>query len=165
MAYQYHYICINDFMFILRLSLVEPLLKNKNELRLSMIIKRNLNEISKNFLITKSTISFENIFKYLTTARNLRRSLTRKTTMIAIYTVSILNRSTRHIYPFILINRLNSLNTITKITKNPQLIKISDTGPSTLSNRCLSSLTHFKGPLAITVAARGLSKSRAISPK
>ena len=43
-------------------------------------------------------------------------------------------------------------------------LRISEHGPSTRSKRCLSSLTHFKGPFATTVAARGLSKSRAISP-
>ncbi len=45
------------------------------------------------------------------------------------------------------------------------LFKISETGPKTRSNRCLSNLTHLSGPLATTVAALGLSSSKAISPK
>ena len=45
------------------------------------------------------------------------------------------------------------------------LLRISDTGPRTRSNLCLSSLTHFNNPFAITVAARGRSNKRAISPK
>ena len=42
--------------------------------------------------------------------------------------------------------------------------KISWQGPSTRSNRARSSFTHFSVPLALTVAARGLFSSRAISP-
>ena len=37
-------------------------------------------------------------------------------------------------------------------------------GPSTLSNLCLSSLTHVRVPFALTVAARGRFKTSAISP-
>jgi len=42
--------------------------------------------------------------------------------------------------------------------------RISAHGPKTRSNRARSSFTHFNGPLATTVAARGLSSSSAISP-
>ena len=45
------------------------------------------------------------------------------------------------------------------------LFKMSEQGPSTRSKRPLSSLTHFRTPLATTVAARGRSRSRAISPE
>lgn len=44
-------------------------------------------------------------------------------------------------------------------------LRISAQGPNNLSNRALSNLTHFNGPLATTVAARGRSNSKAISPK
>lgn len=43
--------------------------------------------------------------------------------------------------------------------------RMSAQRPKTRSNRALSSLTHFSGPRAITVAALGLSSSRAISPE
>lgn len=43
-------------------------------------------------------------------------------------------------------------------------LSMSEQGPRTLSNRCLSRRTHFRGPLAITVAALGLSSRSAISP-
>lgn len=42
--------------------------------------------------------------------------------------------------------------------------RISLHGPITRSNRCLSSLTHLRSPLAVTVAARGRLSTRAISP-
>lgn len=42
--------------------------------------------------------------------------------------------------------------------------RMSAHGPKTRSNRARSSFTHFNGPLATTVAARGLSSSSAISP-
>lgn len=42
--------------------------------------------------------------------------------------------------------------------------RMSAHGPKTRSNRARSSFTHFNGPLATTVAARGLSNSSAISP-
>ena len=45
------------------------------------------------------------------------------------------------------------------------LFRMSEQGPSTLSNLALSSFTHFRGPTAVTVAALGLSNIRAISPK
>lgn len=45
------------------------------------------------------------------------------------------------------------------------LFKMSEQGPRTRSNRGRSSLTHLRGPHAITVAARGRFISRAISPK
>lgn len=44
------------------------------------------------------------------------------------------------------------------------LFKISEQGPNTRSNLARSSLTHFRGPLATTVAALGRSSSKAISP-
>lgn len=43
-------------------------------------------------------------------------------------------------------------------------LRISEHGPRTRSNRGRSNLTHFKGPRATTVAARGRFISRAISP-
>lgn len=43
-------------------------------------------------------------------------------------------------------------------------LRISEQGPRTRSKRGRSSLTHFSGPRATTVAARGLFSSRAISP-
>lgn len=45
------------------------------------------------------------------------------------------------------------------------LLRISEQGPSTRSNRGRSSFTHFKRPRATTVAARGRFISRAISPR
>lgn len=45
------------------------------------------------------------------------------------------------------------------------LLRMSEQGPRTRSNRALSSLTHFNGPRATTVAARGLSNNKAISPE
>ena len=44
-------------------------------------------------------------------------------------------------------------------------LRISAQRPKTRSKRARSNLTHFKGARAITVAARGRSKSNAISPK
>lgn len=44
------------------------------------------------------------------------------------------------------------------------LLRMSWQGPSTRSKRARSSLTHFRVDLAVTVAARGLFNSRAISP-
>lgn len=44
------------------------------------------------------------------------------------------------------------------------LFKMSEQGPRTRSNLGRSSLTHLRGPHAITVAARGRFISRAISP-
>jgi hypothetical protein len=44
-------------------------------------------------------------------------------------------------------------------------LRISEIGPRTRSNRYRSILTHFNGPLALTVAARGRSNNKAISPK
>lgn len=44
------------------------------------------------------------------------------------------------------------------------LLRISEQGPSTRSKRGRSSFTHFRGPRATTVAARGRFNSRAISP-
>lgn len=44
-------------------------------------------------------------------------------------------------------------------------LRMSEQGPRTRSNRALSSLTHLRGPRATTVAARGRSRMRAISPK
>lgn len=38
-------------------------------------------------------------------------------------------------------------------------------GPRTRSKRARSSLTHFKGPRAITVAALGRLRTKAISPR
>lgn len=43
-------------------------------------------------------------------------------------------------------------------------LRMSAHGPRTRSKRALSSLTHLRGPRATTVAALGLSSSRAISP-
>lgn len=43
-------------------------------------------------------------------------------------------------------------------------LRISEHGPRTRSKRGRSSLTHFRGPRATTVAARGRFISRAISP-
>ena len=43
-------------------------------------------------------------------------------------------------------------------------LRMSEHGPRTRSNRGRSSLTHFSGPRATTVAARGRFISRAISP-
>ena len=43
-------------------------------------------------------------------------------------------------------------------------LRMSMHGPNTLSNRCLSSLTHLRVPFARTVAARGRFRTRAISP-
>lgn len=43
-------------------------------------------------------------------------------------------------------------------------LRMSAHGPRTRSNLALSSFTHFNGPRATTVAALGLSSSRAISP-
>lgn len=43
--------------------------------------------------------------------------------------------------------------------------RISTHGPSTRSKRALSSFTHLRGPAALTVAARGRFRSRAISPR
>ena len=44
-------------------------------------------------------------------------------------------------------------------------LRISEIGPRTRSNRLRSILTHFNGPFALTVAARGRSNNKAISPK
>lgn len=44
------------------------------------------------------------------------------------------------------------------------LLRISEQGPSTRSKRGRSSFTHFRGPRATTVAARGRLSSSAISP-
>ena len=44
-------------------------------------------------------------------------------------------------------------------------LRISWQGPSTRSNLARSSLTHLRVPSALTVAARGLFNSRAISPE
>lgn len=43
-------------------------------------------------------------------------------------------------------------------------LRMSEQGPRTRSKRGRSSLTHFRGPRATTVAARGRFISRAISP-
>lgn len=43
--------------------------------------------------------------------------------------------------------------------------RISEHGPSTRSNLARSNFTHLRGPRATTVAARGRSRRRAISPK
>lgn len=43
-------------------------------------------------------------------------------------------------------------------------LRMSEHGPRTRSKRGRSSLTHFRGPRATTVAARGRFISRAISP-
>lgn len=43
-------------------------------------------------------------------------------------------------------------------------LSMSEQGPRTRSKRGRSSLTHFRGPRATTVAARGRFISRAISP-
>lgn len=45
------------------------------------------------------------------------------------------------------------------------LFKISEHGPRTRSKRGRSSLTHFSGPRAITVAALGRFNNKAISPR
>lgn len=44
-------------------------------------------------------------------------------------------------------------------------LRMSEQGPRTRSKRGRSSFTHFRGPRATTVAARGRFISRAISPK
>lgn len=44
-------------------------------------------------------------------------------------------------------------------------LRMSEQGPSTRSKRGRSSLTHFRGPRATTVAARGRFISNAISPR
>ena len=44
-------------------------------------------------------------------------------------------------------------------------LRMSEHGPRTRSNLGRSSLTHFRGPRATTVAARGRFISRAISPE
>lgn len=44
------------------------------------------------------------------------------------------------------------------------LFRMSEQGPRTRSKRGRSSFTHFSGPRATTVAARGLFISSAISP-
>jgi len=43
-------------------------------------------------------------------------------------------------------------------------LRMSPHGPRTRSNLNRSSLTHLRGPLDMTVAALGLSSSKAISP-
>lgn len=43
--------------------------------------------------------------------------------------------------------------------------RISTHGPSTRSKRALSNFTHLRWPTALTVAARGRFRSRAISPR
>lgn len=62
----------------------------------------------------------------------------------------------------------HSVNYTTKETKLLYcwmfLLRMSIQGPSTLSKRCLSSLTHLRVPFARTVAARGRLRTRAISP-